>query len=433
MCLTKKKTIAVKTIGCKLNFAETSTIVRDFVRSGFNRVEFNQPADVYIINTCTVTANADKDCRKAIRQAQRNNPVAFMAVVGCYAQLNYQQVSKMNGVGVVLGNDEKYKLFKYYNKWLQNEEIDYHGNLDNFHPAHSADERTRVFLKIQDGCDYECAYCGIPLARGKSRSGNIKNISLSARKVAKTNAKEIVLTGVNSGDFGRGNDETFFDLIQTLDNLDGIERIRISSIEPNLLTAEMIEFVASSNLFVPHFHIPLQSGSNKILCDMKRRYRRELFAKKVIKINSTIPDCCIGVDMIAGFPTETTADFQQSYDFINNLEVSYLHAFSYSPRPNTEALKLKNVVTHENKIERSKQLHELSNIKQKVFHNKFIGCEKKVLFESHSNGILQGHTNNYIKVKCVGNPNLVNTIQPVKLLKSRSDFMEGIIESYDLK
>ncbi|MFC1593566.1 tRNA (N(6)-L-threonylcarbamoyladenosine(37)-C(2))-methylthiotransferase MtaB, partial [Candidatus Neomarinimicrobiota bacterium] len=333
------KRIALKTIGCKLNFAETSTISRKFQNRGFNIVDFNCKADVYVINTCTVTANADKDCRKAVHQANRNNPDAFIAMVGCFSQLNLEESKSIPGVSTVLGNDEKYNVFEHYQDFQNNKGMfDYHGNfdrLDKFHSAYSRDERTRTFLKVQDGCDYECTYCTIPLARGKSRSDNIKNTMQQAKEIDKTNTREIVLTGVNTGDFGRGTNETFYDLIKELDKLENIDRIRISSIEPNLLTTEIIEFIAKSRRFVPHFHIPLQSGSNKILKDMRRRYQRELYAERVDRIKSVIPDCCIGVDVIVGFPTEIEKYFQETYDFLNSLDISYLHVFSYSPRDNT--------------------------------------------------------------------------------------------------
>lgn len=426
------KRIALKTIGCKLNFAETSTISREFADRGFSIVDFNSKADVYVINTCTVTANADKDCRKAVRQANRNNPDAFIAMVGCFSQLKQEEAKSIAGVSVVLGNNEKYNVFDHYQDFRStNGVFDYHGNidkLDEFHFSYSTDERTRAVLKVQDGCDYECTYCTIPLARGKSRSGNIENTMQQAKEIAKTNTREIVLTGVNTGDFGRGTNESFFDLIRELDTLEGIDRIRISSIEPNLLTIEIIDFIAQSRLFVPHFHIPLQSGSNKVLKDMRRRYRRELYSERVEKIKSIMPDCCIGVDVIVGFPTETEKDFQETYDFLNSLDISYLHVFSYSPRDNTKALGFKNIVTIAQCKERSKILHELSDLKQKDFYNNFIGQERKVLFESHVEGKIQGHTDNYIKVIASGKEKLVNKIFTVKLMKSENGFMIGDYE-----
>jgi threonylcarbamoyladenosine tRNA methylthiotransferase MtaB len=425
------KSLALKTIGCKLNFAETSTISRDFISHGFDIVDFNSKADVYVINTCTVTSNADRDCRKAVRQAVRKNPEAFVAMVGCFSQLKSEEANSIEGVSAVLGNDEKYNVFEYYKDFRNNNGVfDYHGNidkLDEFNSSYSTSERTRAVLKVQDGCDYECTYCTIPLARGKSRSGNIKSTIQQAREIAQTNTREIVLTGVNTGDFGRGTNETFFDLIKELDELENIDRIRISSIEPNLLMAEMIDFISDSRLFVPHFHIPLQSGSNKILNDMRRRYQRELYAERVEKINSVMPDCCIGVDVIVGFPTETEKDFQETYDFLNSLDISYLHVFSYSPRDNTKALDFENIVTNTQRKERSKILHELSDSKQKTFYNKFIGKDIKVLFESYSDGKIQGHTDNYIKVIASGKEELKNNIVTVKLLENKKSFMVGKI------
>ena len=425
------KRIALKTIGCKLNFAETSTISRKFANRGFNIVDFNSEADIYVINTCTVTANADKDCRKAVHQANRNNPDAFVAMVGCFSQLKPEEANSIEGVNVVLGNEEKFNVFEYYQDFRNtNGVFDYHGyidKLDEFHSSYSTDERTRAVLKVQDGCDYECTYCTIPLARGKNRSGNILNIMQQAIEIAKTNTREIVITGVNTGDFGKGTNETFFDLIKELDKLEDIDRIRISSIEPNLLTEVMIDFIAGSKLFVPHFHIPLQSGSNKVLRDIRRRYQRELYAERVEKINSVMPDCCIGVDVIVGFPTETEKDFQETYDFLHNLDISYLHVFSYSPRDNTKALDYNNIVTHEQRKERSKILHELSALKQKTFYNKFIGQERKVLFESYTNGTMQGHTDNYIKVIVPGKEKLKNKIVTVKLIENNKSFMVGQI------
>jgi len=424
------KRIALKTIGCKLNFAETSTISREFANRGFDIVDFNSKADVYVINTCTVTANADKDCRKAVHQANRNNPNAFVAMVGCFSQLKQEEANLIEGVNVVLGNTEKYNVFEYYKNYTESDKIEYHSDLDKldkFNSSYSTTERTRAFLKIQDGCNYECTYCTIPLARGKSRSDNIVNTIRQAREIANTNTREIVLTGVNTGDFGKGTSESFFDLIKELDTLDDIDRIRISSIEPNLLTGEMIDFISGSKLFVPHFHIPLQSGSNKVLKDMRRRYQRELFAKRIEYIKSVMSDCCIGVDVIVGFPTERENDFQETYDFLNKLDISYLHVFSYSQRDNTKALDLKNIVTIAQRKERSKILHELSDSKQNIFYNKFIEQERKVLFESRFDDKMQGHTDNYIKVITSGSEELQNKIVAVKLVENKKSFMVGQI------
>lgn len=423
------KRIAYKTIGCKLNFAETSTIVRDFKRNGFKIVDFGAEADVYLINTCTVTANADKDCRKSARQAIRSNPKAFVAMVGCYSQLQRKEAQTIPGVTTILGNDEKYNLFKYYTDFTKDNKIDYHENIDHlesFHSSYSTSERTRAFLKIQDGCDYECSYCTIPMARGKSRSGSIANTIDRAKEVAATGTKEIVLTGVNTGDFGNGTDESFFELIKKLDKLEGIERIRISSIEPNLLTNEMTDFIAQSKLFVPHFHIPLQSGSNKILADMRRRYQRELYSERVDYIKSVMPDSCIGVDVIVGFPTETEKLFNETFEFIRNLDISYLHVFSYSQRENTKATEFENVVSNEQKKKRSKMLHGLSDEKRKIFYPQFIGKTKKILFEAYHNGYIQGHTDNYIKVAIkIDSGAYTNKVLLVKLEYVKKDFILG--------
>lgn len=421
------KRIAYKTIGCKLNFAETSTIVRDFEQHGFDVVDFGDKADVYLINTCTVTANADKDCRKSVRQAIRNNPKAYVAMVGCYSQLHKDDAEAIPGVSIILGNEDKYDLFEHYNKSDGNG-IEYHSNvenLDKFHSSYSAGERTRTFLKIQDGCDYECTYCTIPMARGKSRSGRIADTVKNAKMIAESGVKEIVLTGVNTGDFGNGTDETFFDLIKVLEKVDGLERIRISSIEPNLLTNEMIDFIAESNLFVPHFHIPLQSGSNKILADMRRRYQRDLYSDRVEYIKKVIPDCCIGVDVIVGFPTETDKHFQEAYDFIAKLDISYLHVFSYSERENTKAIDFENAVSVEQKKDRSRILHELSDEKRDAFYNKFIGKKRYVLFENFHDGINVGHTDNYIKVEVQDSRDFSNQIHEVSLVENRASHIIG--------
>jgi len=421
------KRIAYKTIGCKLNFAETSTIVRDFEQNGFDVVDFNDKADVYLINTCTVTANADKDCRKSVRQAIRNNPNAYVAMVGCYSQLHKDQAEKIDGVSIILGNEDKYDLFEHYSN-SDGSSLEYHGNvesLDNFHSSFSAGERTRTFLKIQDGCDYECTYCTIPLARGKSRSGSIDDTIKNANIIADSGVNEIVLTGVNTGDFGKGSNETFFDLIKELDKVKGLERIRISSIEPNLLTTEMIDFIAESNLFVSHFHIPLQSGSNKILADMRRRYQRDLYVERVEYIKKVMPDCCIGVDVIVGFPSETDQHFQETYNFIKELDISYLHVFSYSERENTKAIDFENVVSVEQKKERSKILHQFSDEKRSTFYNKFIGKKRYVLFENFHDGINVGHTDNYIRVEVEDSKNLSNEIHEVALIKNKSSHVVG--------
>ena len=425
-----QKRIAYKTIGCKLNFAETSTIVRDFEHNGFEVVDFSDIADIYLINTCTVTANADKDCRKSVRQAIRNNPDAYIAMVGCYSQLHKDEAEKIDGVSIILGNEDKYGLFEYYINSDGNS-IEYHGNmknLDNFHSSYSEGERTRTFLKIQDGCDYECTYCTILIARGKSRSGSIADTIKNAQIIADSGVKEIVLTGVNTGDFGRSTNESFFELIRKLDKVEGLERIRISSIEPNLLTNEMVDFIAQSKLFVPHFHVPLQSGSDNILADMRRRYQSEIYSDRVEYIKKVIPDCCIGVDVIVGFPTETDENFQETYDFLKSLDISYLHVFSYSERENTKAAEYENIVSIDQKKERSKILHELSDEKRDTFYNQFIGKKRYVLFENFHDGVNVCHTDNYIKVVLGRDEDLTNKIVSVKLVESKGDHMVGSYE-----
>jgi len=364
---TPTKRVAFHTLGCKLNFSETATISRDFIRHGFEKVDYRDEADIYVLNTCSVTENADKEARKLIRQAKRRNPNSSIAVIGCYAQLKPNDIAAIEGVDIVLGAEEKFNLLNHLDsidlnigtKVIQSE-IDH---LHTFTPSYSSGERTRSFLKVQDGCDYTCSFCTIPLARGESRSDTIESTMKTAREVAATDAREIVLTGVNIGDFGKGSHETFFDLIHQLDLLDGIDRIRISSIEPNLITNEIIEFCGKSEKFMPHFHVPLQSGSDKILKAMRRRYKRSLFEGRVLKIKECIPDACIGVDVIVGFPGETDDDFLDTYHFLNELDISYLHVFTYSERPNTDADEMGKVVSKEKRAERSKMLHILSDKK----------------------------------------------------------------------
>ncbi len=426
---TPTKRMAFHTLGCKLNFSETATISRDFLRHGFEKVDYRDTADIYVLNTCSVTENADKEARKLIRQAKRRNPESAIAVIGCYAQLKPNEIAAIDGVDLVLGAEEKFNLLNHLDsidlngrtKVIQSE-VDH---IHSFAPSYSSGERTRSFLKIQDGCDYTCSFCTIPLARGKSRSDTINKTLEVAKEVAKTDAREIVLTGVNIGDFGNGSDETFFDLIQQLDQLDNIDRIRISSIEPNLLTNEIIEFCANSEKFMPHFHIPLQSGSDKILSAMRRRYKRDLYEERVTKIKSIMPDCCIGVDVIVGFPGETDDDFLDTYNFLNELDISYLHVFTYSERPNTDAVKMSEVVSKEKRAERSKMLHILSDKKRRFFHDQFIGKNRLVLFETMKNGKLLGHTDNYIQVRVDGNTNLLNTIHSVKLIENHGNVVDG--------
>ena len=426
---TPTKRIALHTLGCKLNFSETATISRDFIQHGFEKVDYQDKADIYVLNTCSVTENADKEARKLIRQAKRRNPDSTVAVIGCYAQLKPNDIAIIDGVDIVLGAEEKFNLLNHLDG------IDLNGGtqviqskIDHVHkftPSYSSGERTRSFLKVQDGCDYTCSFCTIPLARGESRNDTIENTMKTAREVAKTDSREIVLTGVNIGDFGKGTSESFFDLVQQLDMLDGIDRIRISSIEPNLLTNEIIEFCAESNKFMPHFHIPLQSGSDKILSAMRRRYKRDLYEERTEKINSIIPDVCIGVDVIVGFPGETDDDFIDTYNFLNELNISYLHVFTYSERDNTDAAKMGEVVSKEKRTERSKMLHILSDKKRRYFHEKFINQNRPVLFENMKNGKLLGHTDNYIQIQVDGGFDLINTIHPVKLILNHGATVDG--------
>ncbi len=426
---TQAKRVAFHTLGCKLNFSETATISRDFLHHGFEKVNYRDQADIYVLNTCSVTENADKEARKFIRQAKQRNPNSSVAVIGCYAQLKPNDIAAIDGVDIVLGAEEKFNLLNHLDsinlngstKVIQSE-IDH---VHKFTPSYSSAERTRSFLKIQDGCDYTCSFCTIPLARGQSRSDTIAKTLKVAKEVAETDTKEIVLTGVNIGDYGKGSNETFFDLIQQLDLLDGIDRIRISSIEPNLLTNEIIEFCASSKKFMPHFHVPLQSGSDKILGEMRRRYKRDLYANRVTRIKQTIVDACIGVDVIAGFPGETEKDFLDTYNFLNELDISYLHVFTYSERPNTDAIEISEIVSKEIRRERSKMLHILSDKKRRFFHDQFINKYRPVLFENMKNGKLLGHTNNYIQIQMEGSSNLINSIHSVKLIDNHGIIVDG--------
>lgn len=428
---TPTKKVAFHTLGCKLNFSETSTISRDFIRYGFEKVNYTDKADLYVLNTCSVTENADKEARKLIRQAKRRNPNSSIAVIGCYAQLKPGEIASIEGVDLVLGAEEKFNLLKYLDK------IDFKTaptvvqthikHTTNFNSSFSDGERTRSFLKVQDGCDYTCSFCTIPQARGSSRSDTVKGTLAIAEKVANSNAREIVLTGVNIGDFGKGTPENFLDLLTQLDKLSDIDRIRISSIEPNLLTDEIILFCNNSNKFVPHFHLPLQSGSNKILKSMKRRYNKELYSERVSLIKSTNSEACIGVDVIVGFPGEEKEDFLKTYHFLNELDISYLHVFTYSERSKTDALKIKEVVSKENRSERSRMLHILSDKKKRYFYDKFVKSIRPVLFESFKNGKLIGHTDNYIKVKVEGPNTLINRIKNVKLIQNQGSFVEGVL------
>lgn len=414
------KKAAYYTLGCKLNFAETSTIARDLEEEGFARVEFHERADLYVINTCSVTENANRDCARLVRKALGYNPKAFVVIIGCYAQLKPEEIAAIPGVDMVLGANEKFNVASYLKETdkldtprIENEEIK---NTRDFVPSYSLGDRTRTFLKVQDGCDYFCAFCTIPLARGRSRSATIAETVEKAREVAQMGVKEVVLTGVNIGDFGSETEETFLDLIRQLDKVEGIHRFRISSIEPNLLSDEIIAFVAESEKFVPHFHIPLQSGSDKILRAMRRRYEKSLYQNRVKTIKSFLPDCCIGVDVITGFPGETEEDFLETYNFLNELPVSYLHVFTYSERENTTALRIKEVVPVAVRKERNKKLRILSEKKKRAFYEANKNRYEKVLFEAdEESGQMVGFTANYVKVKTPYNPLLINTINPVML------------------
>lgn len=433
------KKVAFYTLGCKLNFSETSTLARLMEQQGFERVEFNQRPDVFIINTCSVTDNADKKCRKIVREAQKINPDGYVAILGCYAQLKPQEIAGIPGVDAVLGASEKFRLHELMPTFVKvpsgqpaqvfNSPIEH---AIEYHASYSLNDRTRTFLKVQDGCDYPCAYCTIPLARGKSRSDTIANVVRSAQEIASRGVREIVLTGVNIGDFGLIDGQrqtTFLALIQALDEVEGIERFRISSIEPNLLTDEIIAFVAQSKRFVPHFHVPLQSGSNQVLSLMRRRYKRELYADRVAKIKSLMPDACIGVDVIVGHPGETNDAFLDTYTFLNELPVSYLHVFTYSERPNTTALGIKPVVPGSVRAERSKMLHILSDKKRRAFYESQVGRTATVLFEEDiADGQMQGFTENYVRVVATYDPLLINELKPVQLTGLTPDGLMNVSE-----
>jgi threonylcarbamoyladenosine tRNA methylthiotransferase MtaB len=417
------KKVAFYTLGCKLNFSETSTISRLFEKNGYQKVEFQDEADIYIINTCSVTDHADKKCRKVVKEALKYSPGAFIAIIGCYAQLKPEEISRIPGVDAVLGASEKFRLIelldtfeKKDNPVIISSEIK---EATEYYCSYSMNDRTRTFLKVQDGCDYSCSFCTIPLARGSSRSDSIENILRAAKEIALNEVKEIVLTGVNIGDFGIINgkrERSFFDLLRELDKINGIERFRISSIEPNLLSDEIIKFVSTSEKFVPHFHIPLQSGSNKILKLMKRRYQRELYQERISTIKSVMPHCCIGVDIITGFPGETEQDFLDTYNFLNELDISYLHVFTYSERANTSALSLKESVPVKIRNERTKMLRILSEKKRRHFYEQHLGSVHKVLFEQDAEeDLLYGFTTNYIKVSVKYDPLLVRELKEVRL------------------
>ncbi len=427
-----KKKVAFYTLGCKLNFSETSTIARDFQNEGFERVDFEEIADIYVINTCSVTDNADKQFKQIVKKAMKLNDKAFVAAVGCYAQLKPEELAAVDGVDLVLGATEKFKITDYINDLSKNDMGEVHSceieEADFYVGSYSIGDRTRAFLKVQDGCDYKCTYCTIPLARGISRSDALENVLKNAKEISEQGIKEIVLTGVNIGDYGKGefgnkkHEHTFLDLVKALDEVEGIERLRISSIEPNLLKNETIEFVSKSRTFVPHFHIPLQSGSNDILKKMKRRYLREVYTERVAKIREVMPHACIGVDVIVGFPGETDEHFLETYHFLNDLDISYLHVFTYSERDNTEAIDLDGVVPANVRSKRSKMLRGLSVKKRRAFYESQIGTNRTVLFESENKeGYIHGFTENYVKVKTPWNPELVNTLHEINLTKIDED------------
>lgn len=414
------KKVALYTLGCKLNFSETSTVARMFQEEGFARVDFNETPDVYVINTCSVTENADKKCKQLVKKALKVNPNAFVAIIGCYAQLKPEEIAQIYGVDMVLGASEKFKIVEHFQNLEKNEKAQIYASkikeVKDFIPSYSKGDRTRSFLKIQDGCDYFCTFCTIPLARGKSRNNSVEDTVNVAKEVALTAAKEVILTGVNIGDFGQGEGENFFELIQELDKIEGIERFRISSIEPNLLSNDIIDFVAQSNKFMPHFHIPLQSGSNKILKAMRRKYLKELYVERVTRIKELMPHASIGVDVIVGFPGETEEDFLETYNFLNELDVSYLHVFTYSERQNTTAVKMEGVVPKHIRSDRSKMLHILSDKKKRFFYNQHLGKTYNVLFEAEQHDdALNGFTDNYIKVKVPYSVDLENQIKTITL------------------
>ena len=426
------KKVAFYTLGCKLNFSETSTIARSFNDEGFQRVDFKEKADIYVINTCSVTENADKRFKTIVKQAQKLNPEAFVAAIGCYAQLKPEELADVNGVDLVLGATEKFKITDYLNDLSKNDFGEIHSceieEADFYVGSYSIGDRTRAFLKVQDGCDYKCTYCTIPLARGISRSDTMENVLNNAQEISQKGIKEIVLTGVNIGDYGKGefgnkkHEHTFLDLVTELDKVKGIERLRISSIEPNLLKNETIDLVSKSRAFVPHFHVPLQSGSNELLKRMKRRYMRELYVDRISKIKQVMPNACIGVDVIVGFPGETDELFLETYNFLNELDISYLHVFTYSERDNTEAAIMDGIVPNNVRAKRSKMLRGLSVKKRRAFYESQLNTDHVVLFEGENKeGYIHGFTENYVKVKAPWNPELVNTIHKVKLTKIGED------------
>lgn len=420
------KKVAFYTLGCKLNFSETSTIARNFVKEGFDRVEFEEKADIYVINTCSVTENADKRFKTIVKSALKKNDEAFLIAVGCYAQLKPEELAAVDGVDLVLGATEKFNVTSYINDLTKNDIGEVHSceisDADFYVGSYSIGDRTRAFLKVQDGCDYKCTYCTIPLARGISRSDTLENVLKNAKEISEKGIKEIVLTGVNIGDYGKGefgnkkHEHTFLELVQELEKVEGIHRLRISSIEPNLLKDETINFVANSDTFVPHFHIPLQSGSDDLLKKMKRRYLRKVYTNRVARIKETMPNACIGVDVIVGFPGETDEHFLETYNYLNDLDISYLHVFTYSERANTEAVLMDGFVPKNIRSKRSKMLRGLSAKKRRAFYESQLGNTLTVLFESENKeGYIHGFTENYVKVKAPWNPELVNTLHEVTL------------------
>jgi threonylcarbamoyladenosine tRNA methylthiotransferase MtaB len=425
------KTIAFHTLGCKLNYSETSSIKRQFEEAGYGVQSFDDGADYYVLNTCSVTDFADRKCRYEVRRAKKNNPDAKVVIIGCYAQLKPKEISEIEGVDLVLGASEKFNILKHIESLdslenlskVRSSEIT---EVNSFIDAFSFGDRTRSFLKVQDGCNYKCSFCTIPLARGKSRSDTIENVVANAKKIADLGVKEVVLTGVNIGDFGNGTEvieglkpkkeAMFIDLIKELDKVEGINRFRISSIEPNLCNEEIVDFVASSQRFMPHFHMPLQSGNNEMLKQMRRRYKRELYSERVSYIKNIMPHCCIGVDVIVGFPGETDEHFLDTYNFLNALDVSYFHVFTYSERANTFAAELPNVVPMNVRKERNKMLRILSEKKKRAFYDQFIGTSRNVLFEAKaSEDMITGFTDNYIKIEGAWNKDVINTLGEVKL------------------
>ena len=437
------KTAAFHTLGCKLNFAETSTIARQLTDAGYEKVSFEDKANVYVINTCSVTENADRECKLHVKRAMKANPEGLVVIVGCYAQLKPEEISAIEGVDLVLGAKEKFNILSYLDDLQKSEnqglihscEI---GETDFFIGSYSIGDRTRAFLKVQDGCDYKCTYCTIPLARGISRSDTIDNVVKNAKEIAARDIKEIVLTGVNIGDYGKGefgnkkHEHTFLDLISELDQVEGIERIRISSIEPNLLKDESIELVSKSRSFVPHFHIPLQSGSDDLLKKMKRRYLTSLYRNRVSKIREVMPDACIGVDVIVGFPGETEEKFMETYQFLNELPISYLHVFTYSERENTEATEMEGVVPIPERKKRNKMLRILSEKKKMAFYQTQLGKTLPVLWEhENKNGLMFGFTENYVRVQKPFDENSINQIEVLKLNKIENDGTVSVVAAFE--